>query len=187
MLQRLYELTVDQLNQSGATSNLTKKHLDKRYTEGNTNIYLDNAHWETKQDFIELNLIAKASYQDNKGYILTIRFYNVDSILTSHGDFNSLAHSVQEQLMKQVFHTTDIRVHTMDPSFQWQGSWENLSKNDMTIYKYSGPPGKDVWKDRHAASGGLGNDEIYLTKHLSQFVSDIDSFVRQTVKKLRIK
>jgi hypothetical protein len=91
-----------------------------------------------------------------------------------------------EQALKKVIHSCDVKFYSDDPSFDWQGCWEGLAKHDLSIYKFTGEKGKGIWDEKHAASGGLQNQEIHLTKHLSQVVNEIDSYIKQIAQNLYI-
>jgi len=187
MLDLLQELSISQIQQTNATSNLTQGHLDYRMTQGYSDISVKNAIWNTRKEFIEVNFSARSTTNSRKRYILTLRFYDVNNLMNSKGDWDSLTHRVQENIMKNVFSTCEVKMHSTDPSFHMQGFHEDLAKEDLAIYRFKGPRGKDIWQGRHVDSGGLSKNTIRLTKHLSQLIGDLNNYIRPVVQTLRVK
>lgn len=201
-MKLLLEATLDILTQT-AISNLTKKHLDKRETKGDSEINLASATWHTKKDFLELVFYAKSSFGDtqyiaadnisnntpNGYYTVVIRFYNVSSQSPDFqpADFENLEHSKLQQIIKNVLHNCDAKFYSDDMSFLFQGCWEDLAKEDMSIYKYTGPKGKGIWRGIHNSSGGITNPNIHLTKHIAQVIRDIDLYVTKIEQLLTVK
>lgn len=195
------EATLDTLTQS-AISNFTKKHLNKRETEGESQIDLASATWHTRKDFLELVFYAKSSFGDtqyiaadnisnntpNGYYTVVVRFYKVSlqSPDFQPSDFDTLTHSKLREIITNVVHNCDAKFYSDDMSFYWQGVWEDLYNNNMSIFKFTGKKGKGVWRDIHAASGGLANPQIRLTKHIAQVVRDIDTYITKIEQTLVI-
>lgn len=78
----------------------------------------------------------------------------------------------QQRLIQATINTCDVKLYSDDPSYQFQGSWESLTKAGAALYPYRGPAGKGVWKARHQASGGLHTD-FHVTKHIAQISEQI--------------
>jgi hypothetical protein len=155
-MELFLEATIDSLSLN-AVSGLTQKHLDKRY-QNDFNIDLAQAAYYRKQDFLEMIFFANSTYgatgfiaatnlpQGKNGqYTLCIRWYNVKQYLK---DEKNMGYSQLEQALKQVVHNCDAKFYSDDPSFYWQGVWEGLDKNGMSIYKFTGEKGKGVWEFR---------------------------------------
>ena len=193
-MELFLEATIDSLSLN-AVSGLTQKHLDKRY-QNDFNIDLAQAAYYTKQDFLEMIFFANSTYgatgfiaatnlpQGKNGqYTLCIRWYKVKQYLK---DEKNMGYSQLEQALKQVVHNCDAKFYSDDPSFYWQGVWEGLDKNGMSIYKFTGEKGKGVWDEKHNLSGGISNPQVHLTKHLAQVVNEIDNYIRPAAQNLQI-
>ena len=193
-MELFLEATIDSLA-GNSVSGLTQHHLDLRY-QNDFNIDLGQAAYYRKQDFLELIFFANSTYgatgyiastslpQGKNGqYTLCLRFYKVGQYLK---DEKNMGYGQLEQAIKKAIHSCDVKFYSDDPSFYWQGCWEGLAKHDLSIYKFTGEKGKGIWDEKHAASGGLQNQEIHLTKHLSQVVNEIDSYIKQIAQNLYV-
>ena len=193
-MQLFLEATIDSLTTS-AVSGLTQKHLDKRY-ENDFNIDLAQAAYYRKEDFLELIFFADSTFGNtsfiaatnlpqgkNGQYTLCLRFYKVGTYLK---DEKKMGYSQLEQALKKAIHNCDVKFYSDDPSYYWQGAWEGLDKNGMSIYKFTGEKGNGVWDEKHNLSGGITNPQVHLTKHLAQVVNEIDTYIRQIAQNLRI-
>lgn len=182
---------------SGSTSNLTQKYIDSRFANGRTKIFLKSATINSKKGFMELIFNAASTYgatdyiaatnlqQAADGYYtLAIRFYNIGQYITK--DFMSLPSGTKQQAIKQVINNCELKLYSDDPSYYYQGCWEDSEKEGLAIYKFPGEAGKNIWHDRHAKSGGLTNSNIHLTKHLSQLIDNIDRYVSDIARKCKL-
>lgn len=196
MVLILQEKTLSDLR-GKATSNLTQQYLDVRKERGRTKIFLKSATINIKKDFMELifnaastfgatDFIAATDLQQAKDgyYTLAIRFYNIRSYITK--DFMSLPTGTKQQAIGQIFNNCELKLYSDDPSYYYQGYWQDNEKEDMAIYKFPGPAGDDVWHNRHAQSGGLANPNVRLTKHLSQLVNDLDKYISEIARKCKL-
>lgn len=194
MIQLFLESTIDNLKGS-AVSGLTQSHLDLRY-QNDFNIDLGQASYNRKENFLELIFFANSTYGDegyiaatdlpqgkNGQYTLCLRFYGVNRFLK---DEKNMGYSQLEKALLDCIHKCDVKFYSDDPSFYWQGVWEGLDKHGLSIYKFTGEKGSGEWNTKHAASGGLGNPEIHLTKHLAQIVNEIDSYTKKIAQNLYI-
>lgn len=194
MMWKFLESTIDSLIGS-SVSGLTQHHLDQRY-QNDFNIDLGQASYNRREDYLELIFFANSTYGDtgfiastnlpqgkNGQYTLCLRFYQVGQFLK---DEKNMSYSQLEKALLECIHRCDVKFYSDDPSFYWQGCWEGLDKNNLSIYKFTGEKGDGIWHAKHAASGGLGNPEIHLTKHLAQIVTEIDSYVKQIAQNLYI-
>lgn len=195
------EATIDSLTQNGV-SGLTKKHLGLRYDEGDSEISVGKSTLFQSKNFYEAVFFANSSYgatdyiasadtgtnAPQGTYTLVLRFYNVSTYLGNE-DFaiGQMQYSKIEQILKSIVHNCDAKFYSDDPSWFYQGAWEGLDKNKMSIYKFPGPKGSGVWHARHGASGGLSNDTIHLTKHLAQVVEQIDAYIPKLAQTLEVK
>ena len=202
-LIKFLELNLGQFT-DGGVSNLTKKWLDLRNKEGETEITLNNALYHKggiigkNQDFLELTFFAKSTYggesfvaavdtpqAPNGYYVLVLRFYDAKQFLTA--DTLQKGYKDLEASIAKVLHSCEVRLYSDDPSWFYQGGWEAADKKDASIFKFTGPKGTGVWDARHQASGGLSNPPIHITKHLAQVMMTIDSYIPQIAQNLQVK
>lgn len=196
-LTKLYEKTLDMLQQSGV-SGIVDKSLEKRYSDGDSTISLASANYLKRNNILELIFWANSSYGNesfvaatdlpqppNGKYTLALRFYGVKNYLTKN--VLSSGYSEIEKALKEIVHSCDVKFYSDDPSFFFQGCFEDLDKEDLSIYKFPGPDGKGIWRGRHYSSGGVSNPNIHLTKHLAQVCLEIDEFIRPMAQMLEIK
>ena len=200
MLVKFLEANIDYLSQT-AVSDLTKKWYDLRMSEGEIDIRLNSATYNTRlgNDYLELVFFAKSTYGNtsfvaatnlpqapNGWYTLAMRFYGLKSIMGKGKELKSLGYQEIENRLKRAIHSCDVKFYSDDPSFFYQGCWEDLDKANMSIYKYTGPQGKGIWRGIHAASGGLADPYIHITKHLAQVINEIDSYIPQIAQNLKV-
>ena len=79
-------------------------------------------------------------------------------------------------------HWNDVRVHSNDPSFFYQGAWFRLDRKNISLYKFpSGYTDNGIWGSRHGKP-------LYITKHLMnvldvfkfnlvEYVRDVDNLL----------
>lgn len=193
-MELFLEATIDSLRTT-AVSGLTQKHLDTRY-QNDFNIDLGYANYFKNQDFLELIFFANSTFgatdfisatslpQGKNGqYTLCLRFYKVGQFLK---DEANMGYSQLESALKQCIHKCDVKFYSDDPSWFFQGAWEDCDKEGLSIYKFPGPNGKGIWRQKHQLSGGMTGD-AHLTKHLTQVVDTIDDYIREISQKLNIK
>lgn len=189
---------------NGGISNITKKWLDLRQKDGETEITLNNALYHKggifgkNQDFLELTFFAKSTYggtsfvaavdtpeAPNGYYVLVLRFYNVKPFLTKevlNGGYAQI-----ETALHQIFQSCDVRLYSDDPSWFYQGGWEAADKHDVSIFKFTGPNGTGKWDAIHTESGGLTNPPIHITKHLAQVLMTLSDYVPEIAQNLEVK
>ena len=178
----LFESTIEKLKAT-CISNFTQDKLEDRLNNGDYHMSVSQAIYHKNDDFLEVTFTVNAT-NGGKPYTCILRFYKVGKLVTD--DFSKASFSVVAISLRKKKKKCDVRFYSNDPSFYWQGSWEGLDKNDLSIYKFNGPKGDGVWDSRHANSGGLMNSEIHLTKHLAQIVRTIDGYISQIAQKLTV-
>lgn len=203
-LQRFNEATLLDIAESGI-SNMTKYWMDDRY-EFDSYLTLHTAVYSMRDDFLELTFWANATYGDEhnqieydvvssptNAYVVIMRFYKVSSVL---GFFNKgffrpeklkkTSFKKVEDVIYEIIQRCEIRFYSNDPSFYYQGVWEDLERENMAIYRFIGPKGKGIWHDKHVQSGGLRNPNIHVTKHIGQACFEINNFVPDIARNLKI-
>lgn len=178
----LFESTIDKLRAT-CISNFTQDKLEDRLNNGDYHMSVSQAIYHKKDNFLEVTFTVNAT-NGGKPYTCILRFYKVGDLVTE--DLDKARFSVVEKILRKIIKKCDVRFYSNDPSFYWQGSWEGLDKNDLSIYKFNGAKGDGVWDNRHASSGGLANSEIHLTKHLAQIVRTIDGYISQIAQVLTV-
>src|SRR5574344_902846 len=190
------EMSLDSMK-VGTASGITQKALTDRFKNGDSHIELFSAICNIQKDFLEIifqgnltygttDYIAASDVQHdvNGAYSVVLRSYQVSKFLKQ--DFYKLTYSQEMPLIKQVIHNCDVKFYSDDPSYYFQGSWEDGEKAGIAIYKYTGEPGKNIWHDKMVNSGGLQNPNIHLTKHIAQIVEQIDSYLPKICQNLKI-
>jgi hypothetical protein len=193
VFNHIYERTIKELGDY--SSGITTKALHNRYSYGNHGVQLASATADLTEDFLEIVFICDSSYggqpmprtvgpklQSSGKYTIVLRFYKVGDILTS--DFKNMDQATKESVLTRVLEECDIRFHSDDPSFQWQGVWENLSKLRLSIYGFRGPKGDGIWQQRHLSTI---DGDVYLTKHMVQVLDELDAWVPYIAKKIKQK
>ena len=198
MLVKFLEANIDYLSQT-AVSDLTKKWYDLRMSEGEIDIKLNSANYNTRNNYLELIFFAKSTYGNtsfiaatdlpeapNGWYTLAMRFYGVKPILGKAKELQALGYQEIENRLKKAIHGCDVKFYSDDPSFFYQGMWEDLDHEKMAIYKFTGPEGKGIWRGIHQAAGGLSNPNIRITKHFAQIISEMDTYIPQISQNLKV-
>ena len=198
MLVKFLEANIDYLSQT-AVSDLTKKWYDLRMSEGEIDIKLNSANYNTRNNYLELIFFAKSTYGNtsfiaatdlpeapNGWYTLAMRFYGVKPILGKVKELQALGYQEIENRLKKAIHGCDVKFYSDDPSFFYQGMWEDLDHEKMAIYKFTGPKGKGIWRGIHQAAGGLSNPNIRITKHFAQIISEVDTYIPQISQNLKV-
>jgi len=181
----LFETTLRQLG--SATSNLTQKHKDIRY-ENNSKIKFSKAFINNERNYLQLEFLADSTFggvssaprrkrqktQLPTQYTLAIRFKGIKGFLPPNWERTNPKEKVK--VLKNITDNCDVKFYSSGSDFFFQGAWEELDKRDLSIYQFPGPRGDGIWKGRHEASGGVSNG-VYLTKHLSQLIDELDKFL----------
>jgi hypothetical protein len=91
-------------------------------------------------------------------YTLKVQFVNVNSVIEP-SEWKKLSKKERIEIVHHIIDGMDVRFHSNDPSFLWQGAWKRLDDMDSCIHKFPDKKDSGIWGARH------GNQEIYLTKH----------------------
>lgn len=202
---KLDEKTLDWFLSAG-TSHLTQKHYDIRMKE---NYYYTLRKILSVQDkslrfyFDVSPTFSKGSRSSRVGHLKPTKVYNVqiqfdkafkylpefikDDVKKENGeeirlrDLYLLDRPSVEKFWQKVQDKCDMRFYSDDPSFYWQGCWEDLSNQRAAIKPFKGKHGDGTWRARHAASGGLVNPKIRITKHITQIIWDLDDYRKKII------
>lgn len=191
------ELYMKDLNT--AVSNLTNKHLELRVNDPSKQSGIDvlEATWAGEK--FQIYFYTSPSASDGPTQVMTPSgqqypgtFYNVsfefDDATKIMGDktaFQGRTLDEKVQILKNYIRLAPVRVYSNDPSFWYQGMFEDLEAYDGNIYPYKGPKGDGVWRDRHVSSGGLAKPPLRITKHMGQIMQVFDSYIKDIVAKLK--
>lgn len=179
--------------QSSGISNLTKKHYDirltKNYSYGLSKIVLLDHD-------LRLIFYAIPTFKDGKPvanksgekqhehqYTIEVQFVKADKIM-DFDDPEGMEKSGLKKAMQKIIDSCDLKFYSDDPSFYWQGFWENLDARDSAIYPFKGTKGKDTWEARHAMAGGLVDTKIRVTKHIAQILIDMDTYKDEVANRI---
>lgn len=180
----LFETNIDKLRSGGFVSNLTTGYLNNRLKGPQNRIEVASATYYVSDNFLEVAFDVQPTQGVNH-YTVILRFYDVGKYVKD--DLGKARFSVVEHTLNKIIKQCDVRFYSDDPSFLWQGCWEGLDKNDMSIFKFTQPKGDGIWDNRHMLSGGIGNRELHLTKHIAQIVTYIDGYIHTIAQKINVK
>lgn len=184
-----------------AVSNLTQKHLTARLTdpEMNSGIRVIEAQWEPGKDtftvFFEMEpskgtptQVITTTGRPYQGtfYNTVFQFQNVHAWLGTPEEFQQKTSTEQISVLDNMIWKAEAKLYSNDPSFYYQGMWEDLASVGGAAFSFPGPKGDGVWRARHAQSGGLANSMIRITKHMGQVIGNIDKMVSEIRDKTRI-
>ena len=190
------EIYMKDLNGNKALSGITTSTFDYRMTDPNAKSGIDfvEAVWKTNIDVIDIALSAESTkgygtkssphgdLSPTNDYGLLIRFLKVSAQLGQ-----PTAWQPNPQAIATMIQTCPIQLYSDDPSFYYQGVYEDLAKVGGSAKPFVGTPGDGVWHAKHAASGGLANPDVRLTKHLQQGLDTLPSLVNQITSSLVIR
>lgn len=201
-MKHFIEYSLTDIEQNGI-SDLTRKHLDIRYGEEYT-WRLEYATVSMPADFMEIKVLIFPTFTEGQPvdfgrtfrhtsgrYSVILRFYNV-SKFCNFKEFEGLTSELKAQALTQILSNAECRVHSDDPSFFYQGCWEDLSKIKMNIYQFPvGYAGNGIWTQKHATRNGQrlnATDPRYyfhVTKHIAQIAKDRGSLLQPIIKALK--
>lgn len=178
--RRISEQVLEYFKKSG-TSNLTKKHyqtrLTKEYSYGLQEIVLTDS--DLRLVFLVVPTFRNGKPVKNKKkasrksqYTVEIQFVNASEYIDIDLP-DTMSSSDLKEGVDSMIDGCDLKFYSDDPSFYWQGFWEDLDASNSAIYPFEGTKGDHTWEDRHADSGGLLNSKIRVTKHITQILIDM--------------
>lgn len=163
---------------------MTWGFLDNRIRYGDSKVNVESSFYNMSDNYYEAWFKVDSTDKKDKKYDVVFRWYNVSKYFTN--DPSKVKYSQLEKMLRNIVYKCDVRMYSSDPSFIYQGCWEGLDKNELSIFKYNGPKGDDVWNDRHMKSGGLNNKNVHLTKHLTQIASYIEQYIPRMAQLLQV-
>jgi hypothetical protein len=183
-------LTIPDLR-ANSISSLNKKFLNVRRKEGESGSVLEGIKWDENKDsiFLTYNIAPTYStevtnydpegneYLDNR-YTAQIEFLNVSNYIGTKKDFLEFTPKEQGQLILQMINDAEVKLWSSDPSWRMQGSMENMTDLDASVYPYTGPKGKGIWNQRHGS-------EFHLSKHILEILNQIRFLYADIAKALR--
>jgi len=191
-------LNMRSLGQS-AISNLTARHLDNRLNdpEAKSHVEVIEAKWKIADNEVVLYFYVTPTYNNRtvmtpsarpyqgSFYNVVFQFTGVESELGTINAFTALNEHDRERAVQEMIWKCPVKVYSNDPSFYYQGVWEDLAKVDGTVFDFPGPTGTGFWHNRHQASGGLTNPNIRITKHMAQIIQHIRSYIPEITKVMK--
>jgi len=184
--------------QSQALSGITTNSWEERMTNPDyySGMELIGVEWDLTKDCVTLEFAAEPTENtgqqtDNHGrmtttnlYEILIRFLNVSSAL---GDPQSYSQTQNKRtLVTQMLRNCPIQVHSDDASFYYQGAWEDLARENGTVFPFQGTPGNGIWRSYHAASGNLRRSNVRITKHIQQALDMLSSLTDKISQQLEV-
>ena len=116
----------------------------------------------------------------SNGYEVELNFINIANIMPQN--FTSLPYSQQQQILRDVFKKADVEVSCDCGAWYWQGMEQDGDKSGLSYYSFTGHPGKDIWKNRHAGAGGDHGKGI--CKHINEAIQHLDAVIPNILKKI---
>lgn len=188
-------------------SNLTKKHYEIRLTKDYT--YSLRKIISVKDQGLRLYFSVRPTFSDGKKssrvgnlrptqiYDVQIQFNKASKFLEKYqpekdDDLEEIPlHEVYllgkkdvKKFWEEVVDNCDLRFYSNDPSFYWQGFWEDLSNQRAAIKPFKGKRGTGRWRKIHQDSGNLTNGKLRVTKHIAQILLDLDIYEDRILKLL---
>lgn len=188
--------------ETNALSNITQKHLDMRLTdpEQSSGIRVIEAQWEPDNDtytiFFEMEpskgtpaKVVTTTGRDYQGtfYNTVFQFQNVSKYIGTPEEFQRKSAPEQVKDIKNMVWSAEAKLYSNDPSFYYQGMWEDLATVGGAAFPFPGPKGDGIWRQRHAQSGGLANPMVRITKHMGQVIGNINALISDIRDKTRIR
>jgi len=110
-------------------------------------------------------------------YTIILRFKDISSI-NDFSNWYSLSKEEKENILQQIFELCTCLMYSDDPSFFYQGVWEDLDKENLALFKFPKQyEGKGIWHARHNAGSSLSNPNVHVTKHIAQIAESYLGFI----------
>ena len=200
-LENLFEEIYMRNLQTGAVSGITNRALQTRMSdpEANRGAEISEAVWGGNDKLILRYLIdptykkMSIALQPRTGrpvptsqYVAELHFSNASRALGDRHAFAALPVNQQVQGLIRMSRECPLQIWSSDPSFYYQGMWEDLARIGGAAYRFPGPEGYDIWHNKHKKAGGLRNSDVRITKHLAQIINDFNRNAGFVVEQLRI-
>ena len=193
ILQEAEGFQIDDLLQN-AESQRNKKFYGLRKSEGETGSFLKSATYNVNKNTLLLTFWITPTYskivrafttsgQEIKTdhYVVKLQFEDIDYNIGKKGELFDLDYKDQQQFIYSLINEGTIKFWASDPSFIFQGLWENADKLGFSIFPYTGIKGKGIWSKRHMGEFPA----IYLTKHLIEVLEIVkQKFIVSDILKL---
>lgn len=185
----LKEMTLPQIG-ANAISNFTQTKINDRYQNEYTysvgSVENDGVNLTVTFQVLSTFMNGEpvyAGYTDSKDgeYAVVIQFQNANQFC----DFGTLSMESNDskiQIVKKIIENCDVKVYSDDPSFYYQGFWEDLDQVNMSLYPFPGPKGDGKWQAFHFVSGGLKNPMVRVTKHIGQIALEYSKFINNIAR-----
>lgn len=172
---------------------------DLRKKEGKTGSFLQYVIWNEKDDYFRIVYHVVPTYskqvkiisstKTGKEYIsdhyeVILEFQDTKEYLGSIKDFLKLSFKEQEKLFRRYVNETKIKVHSNSPDFLYQGAFENLDREGVSVYPFPSevPKGKQIWASRHNGAG-----KLHLSKHLIEVLQTVHFLIFKILKLIKIE
>lgn len=195
---RYQETTFSSLAQT-AVSGITKKHqLIRDEQKLNRPYFIRKVEVSPSKDIFQLQIIVMPTFKIGQPvengkvptkkdrYTIIIQFLGFSQLF----DITKLIQLRPRTMARigpltQMMEMCDCKLYSDDPSFYYQGVWEDLDKVGMAVVPFIGPQGKDIWHNRHKLSGGLADPNVHVTKHIAQISLNYKNLAIAADKQLR--
>lgn len=179
-------------------SDRNRYFLKKRQEDGNSGSFLQFVDWNEKNDYIRLIYHVVPTYEKiikiisstktgneyiSDHYECILELEDTKKFLGLKDEFLKLSSKEQEKLFRKYINETTLKVHSNSLDFYWQGTWENLDREGISVYHFPSmkPKGKQIWSIRHK------NEKyaLYLGKHILEVLGTLKFLVSKIVKMIR--
>jgi len=194
-MEHIEETSFVDLGKYGVSS-LTDKHLQIRYSEEYRWAF-KSATFYTKNDLLEMVFLVYSTFKKGQPlaqfkspfpvmagyYTVAVRCYKVSEII-SIVDWKAMTFEDKTATIELLIESSDCKVYSDDPSFYYQGHWEDLAKNNLSIFTFPGPKGTGKWSAIHSDTQANG---VHITKHLAQLSKEIMGYAETIASDVRLK
>lgn len=179
-----------------AVSSLTDKHLEIRYNEEYRWAF-KSAIIYTSHDLLEIVFLVYSTFKTGNPlplfkspfpkvpgyYTVAVRCYKISEIISLQ-EWRGLTLPDKTAVIELLLESSDCKVYSDDPSFYYQGVWEDLYKKNLSIFKFPGPAGDGIWSAKHGDTQIAG---VHVTKHIAQLANEIYGYAETIAAQLSIK
>ena len=206
----LDEYTISDLR-SNAPNPHEKQFLKTRQTKGEQGTFLTGLSWndrnkraigkEKNTSTLTLTFNVRPTYKGSQGnytqkgtqtgtkknYQVKIQFQNINDWVESRQAFLGLTKGEQIEFIHGIIKDADVKIWSDDPSWIYQGNYENAVELDYSLYSWPSnvPKAKGRWAK--IKTGSTTTPYFSLSKHMIETLTIIPFIADQIAKMIREK
>ena len=196
LLEILYEYTISDLR-SNAPNPHEKKFLKTRQKKGEQGSFLVGLSWNDRNkravgkerytSTLTLTFKIQPTYKDSQGnytkkgnqtgtkknYQIKLQFQAINDWVESRQAFLEFTKGEQVEFIRGIIKGADIKIWSNDPSWLYQGHYENAVELDYSLYEWPGniPRAKGRWA--MIKTGSTTTPYFSLSKHMIEVLTVI--------------